>query len=194
MAEGVRAVGGDLDVENDVARRQHLMNRRAKRGPSVQDEQPAVFAAHTEFVRGAHHAVGQLPADARLLDGEIAREHRAGQGDGDTVAHPVVRRAADDGLDAAGGADVDRADGELVRVGMRVAGEHLTHHDTRQRRHAGARDLLDLEAEEGDRVDEILDRGVERDVGLEPVEGDFHEKFPPEISYANCRRNRRSFW
>jgi hypothetical protein len=72
-------------------------------------------------------------------------------------------------------ADIDGADGEFVGVGMFAAREDFADDDVIELRRAGADDLLDLEAKEGDRAGNLFGGDAsEVDVGLEPVEGKFH--------------------
>ena len=174
VAEGVRPVGRDFDVKHYVAGRQHVVDGGPQRGAPGEDQQAGMGAAEAELVRGAHHAVGQLAADPGLLDLEVAGQHGARQRHRHAVAHPVIWRAAHDGLHAPGRTNVDGADGELVGVGMRLAGEHFADHDERQRRQAGPDHLLDLETEKRDGVGDFVDGRVEGDVGLEPMEREFH--------------------
>ena len=83
----------------------------------------------------------------------------------------MVRRAADDGALAL--AVGDAVDGELVRAGDLVLGEHLPDDDARKLA-AELLHALDFEAEHGEALRELLGRPVEINVLLEPVKGDFH--------------------
>ena len=72
---------------------------------------------------------------------------------------------------AVDGADIDGADGELVGVGVFVAGDDVANDDVVEFGSAGADDLLDLKAEKSDRARNIIGRDTgEIDVGLKPVE------------------------
>ena len=174
VRESVGTVRRDLDIEHGVAGREHVVDGRAERGAVGEDEEAGGVLGEAEFLRGAHHAVGGLAADFRLLDFEIAGQNRAGQSDGDAVADLVVLRAADDGLHAERVAEADGAHGEFVGVGVFVADEDFADDDVREFRRAGADDLFDLEAEEGDRAGNLVVRSVEGDVVAEPVERNFH--------------------
>ena len=169
MAEGVRPVGCDLDVEHDVTGRQHLVDGGPERGPPVQDQQAGVLAAKAKLVWRTHHAVRKLAADLRLLDFEITGQDGAGQRHEHAVADLVVRRAADNRLHAPVGAHVDGANRELVGIGMRQAGEHLADHDVLERGHPRADHLLNLETEKRDGMGDFLGGGVERHVLLKPA-------------------------
>src|SRR5690606_9119314 len=97
---------------------------------------------------------------------------------GHAVADIAVGSAADDGAHAAvGGADVHGADGELVGVGVFVAGEDVADDDVVELGRAGVDDLLDLEAEEGDRARDVVGGDAGKiNVVLEPGEGNFHRR------------------
>ena len=189
VRQRVGAVGRDLDVEHRVAGGQNVVDRRADRGFAGEKEQTLRVFGEGEFLGGAHHAGRGLSADLGFFDDEIAGEHGAGERDGHAVADVAVGRAADDGAHAAmGGTDIDGANGELVGVGVFVAREDVADDDVVERGGAGADDLLDLEAEEGDRARNVIGRNTgEIDVGLEPGEGNFHRK----SRFRSCPRNTR---
>ena len=190
MREAVRAVGRDLDVKNRVAGREHVVDRGAGGQATVEQQQAVGLVGEREFLGRTHHAGGGLAADLGLFDHKITGENRAGQGNRHTVTDVAVGCAADDGAHAAvGRADIDGAHGELVGVGVFVAGEDVADDDVVKSRCAGADDLFDLEAEEGDGARDVLggDTG-EIDVGLEPVEGNFHGR----SGVRSCPRNTRN--
>jgi hypothetical protein len=111
-----------------------------------------------------------------LFDFKIAGEDRAGEGDGDDVAGVAIGRAAYDGFNAAGGADVDGADGEFVGVGVFGAGEDASGDDVVEPGRAGVVNGFDFEAEECDGAGEFSGGYAgEVDVVVEPGEGEFHE-------------------
>ncbi len=194
VAEGVGAVGRNLDVEDGVAGGKHVVDRRAEGGLAGEDEQALGVLGDGELLGGAHHAGGKLAADLGLLDDEVAGEDGAGERDGHAFAGVAIGRAADDGADAAvGGADVDGADGELVGVGVFVAGEDLADDDIGELGRAGVDDLLDLEADEGDGAGDLVvgDAG-EVDVVLEPGAGEFHLKIFSERAHETHEMTRKS--
>ena len=153
----VRTVGCDLDVEHGVAGGQDVVDRRADEGFAGQEKQSLGIFGEREFFRSAHHAGGGLSANLGLLDDKVSRE---------------IWRTANDGAHAAvDGADIDGADGELVGVGVFVAGDDVANDDVVEFGSAGADDLLDLKAEKSDRARNIIGRDTgEIDVGLKPVE------------------------
>ena len=67
-------------------------------------------------------------------------------------------------------AGIDAAKLQLVGIRVLVAHKDLAHDDVAERRRARAGDLLDFETEQRERTAQLVDRGVEGDVILEPVE------------------------
>jgi hypothetical protein len=53
---------------------------------------------------------------------------------------------------------------------MSSAGQDFAHDDVFEGRRTGGDNALDFEAEEGDGAGDLVDRGVERDVILKPVQ------------------------
>ena len=189
VREAVGTIGRDLDVDHGVAGGQDIIDGGAHGGPSLEDQESGVVLANPEFPARAHHAVGKLAPDLRLLDDKVAGQDGAHKGHRHAVADLVVLGSADDRLHPARGPHVHRAHGELVGVRVLVAREHLAHDDLRE--HGGPRldDSLDLKAEEGDGARHLVHRGVQRDVVPDPVERNLHGRRAQE----NCFRKRRSF-
>ncbi len=193
VTERVGAVGRDLDVEHDIAGRQDVVDRRADRRFAGEQEQTLRVLGEGEFLGRAHHAGGGLAAHLGFFDDEVAGQHRARDGDGHAIAGIAVGRATHDGAHAAVGlADIDGADGKLVGVGVLVAGEDVADDDVVEGGRAGADDLLDLKAEEGDSAGDVVvgDTG-EINVVLEPGAGNFHEKWGLCFKPRRTRRARR---
>ena len=130
--QAVRAVGRDLAVEHHVGAAQILGERHAHRGVLRQDPNALVVGGQAELARGAVHAHRHHAAELALLDLDVAGQHRAHHGGHDMVALVEVLRAAHDlqrlgvalGIDVVG-AHVNRADPQMVRIGMGGLGEHL---------------------------------------------------------------------
>ena len=178
MAECVGAIGGDLDVENHVAGGKDFVDRSADLGRAGKEEKTDGVLGEGEFFGGAQHAGGGLAADLGLLDYEVAGKNRTGDGDGHAVARIAVGRTTDDGAHATvSRADIHGADGEFVGVGVFVAGEDVADDDVVEGGGAGADDLFDLKAEEGDGAGDVVvgDAG-EINVVLEPGTGEFHRR------------------
>ena len=142
-----------------------------------QDDDAVAVLTEVEFLLRAHHALAHDAEDLALLDDErlllagLQRQREVRQNDRHLVARLMVRRAADDGALAL--AVGDAVDGELVRAGDLVLGEHLPDDDARKLA-AELLHALDFEAEHGEALRELLGRPVEINVLLEPVKGDFH--------------------
>ena len=132
VGEAVGAVGRDLAVEHDVARAVVLRERHAHGGVRRQNHDAGVIAAEAKLALGAVHAAGLHAAELALLDLEVAGEHGADHGHDDFVALVEVLGAADD-LQRSGvalGVRVlvahgDLAEPHVVRVGVRLLGDHL---------------------------------------------------------------------
>ena len=125
----VGPVGRDFNVEHRVAGHvlaEDFPDRRVGR----QDEQALRILGQREFLRGAEHALGQLAAQLRFLDDEVAGQLRAGQGERRLVAVLEIFRAADDLAHAV--AVVDLADAQAVGVRMRHGRKDLPDDDVRR--------------------------------------------------------------
>jgi hypothetical protein len=141
-----------------------------------------VLLAQAQLALRADHALGLHPTDPGALDPEIARKGRADRRDGHLQLGPDVRGAAND-LERLSTAHVDRAQGELVGVGVALTGQHLSDDDVGQAGREGL-DPLDLGHREGQVVGHALGRApLEVDVSAQPAPGELH---------ANCSRKRRS--
>ena len=164
----------DLDVEDGVAWRKRLVDGRTEIRFSGKDEQPAVIAAHADFIRRAHHAIGRLAAKLRLLDLKISRQHCARKSDENAIARVAIVRAANDGLHAARRPHIDGANRKLVGVGMLRPGEDFANDHMIEFRRAGGNHAFHLKAEKRDRPRNFIDGSIELNVIAEPVEGEFH--------------------
>ena len=108
-------------------------------------------------------------AQVGLAQLEAVLERGAGQRDGHGVARREVLGAADDLMHAAARRpDVDRAQPELVGVGVALLGEHAAHAEARQVvgivRRAHPVDALDLGAAHAEQLGEHLGGAVPGDV------------------------------
>ena len=108
-AEAVAAVGGDLDLEDRLAQRQHLAQRRARRRPVFEDDDPVRLLGDFELGGREDHPFGGDAPQLRLADLHPAGHRRPGQDDGDRLAGVDVGGAADDRPLAVAVADVDAA-------------------------------------------------------------------------------------
>ena len=121
---------------------------------------------------GRHHAKALDPADLAHADGRVDAWHvDAGFGDDHGDAFARIRRAADDLLGAFVRGHL--AHTQPVRVGVFFRAQHLADGKLGQGR-AAVFDTLDLKAEIGQRVANLVHRCGGVEVILEPAEREFH--------------------
>ena len=171
-ARRVGAVRGQRDVDDGIVEPGEARVRRADRRVVGQLHDAVVVVAELELGGRAQHAVRLDAADDALgerdlLAGNIGPDRR------EHALHPGarVRRAADDLNRARAG--FDDADPQPVGVGMRLGLDDVADDEAGV---LGARvlDALDLEADAGQRVDDLGERGLRVEMVLEPGEGEFH--------------------
>ena len=182
VAEEIRAVRRDFDIENGVVR-EKLADRRANLRLGRQDEQTGRVLRDAEFFRAAKHPLRFHPAQFAFLDLEIARKDRARLGERHLVADIVVLCPAND-LARLAAAIVDLADAEPVGIGMRRRSGDLCDDDLGKVRTARF-DSFDLDPGEGEQLGKLSDVVRQLHEFAQPVKGKFHD--------ANCPRKRRSF-
>ena len=85
-------------------------------------------------------------------------------------------------------AGVDHADAQLVGIGVLLGGYHMRDLEG-FKIPRGIDDLLDLEADHGQRVGDLLDAGVGFEMILEPGQGEFHRLNPPCSDGTSKARN-----
>ncbi len=111
-------------------------------------------------------------ADLAHADGRVdARNIGAGGGDHDGDARPRVRRAADDLGGAVRG--IDLTDLQLVGVGVLFGTDDLADGEP-GKLCTRIFNPFDLEAEVGQRIGDLVQRGGGLEVRLEPAQGEFH--------------------
>ena len=100
--QAVAAVGGDRDVEDDVAETEHGAGVGSELGGALgQHHDAVVVVAETELALGADHAVGDLAVGlARARCAKSPGSTAPGSATTTTVAHDEVARAADDAAHA----------------------------------------------------------------------------------------------
>ena len=172
----VDAVGRDLILDHRLrAQVEIFLGRRADHGVRRKDHDSLVALADAEFVLGADHTEGLHAADLGFLDLEITGQHRAELGEEDLLAGGHVGRAAHHGQRLAR-AGIHGGDVEMVGVRVRLAGQHLGHHDPGE----SARDLflllhaVDFDADRGHRVRHFLRGQVALQILLEPIVTELH--------------------
>ena len=117
--EQVDAIHGRCHVEDLLADREHVDERRPRLDPVGQQHDPRVILPEADLVLGEDHPARRLTAQLALVEGLIEdREVRAGQRDGDRRARLEVPGTADD-LSRVPLPHVDLADTQPVGVRMR---------------------------------------------------------------------------
>ena len=132
---------------------------------------------NAQLLVGTHHAVGFHTADLADLDGKglgvagLQGQRGSRKNERNLISRLEVLRTANDLAFAL--AIGDPTDGELVGVGMFVAGEDLSHNHAVEL--AGqAHNAFDLETQQRETLGEFFRGPVEVHIIAEPVEGHFH--------------------
>ena len=178
-AHAVRAVRSDVHVEDGIVQAGIVRKDRSDRRVLRELDDSVMLLAELELADGAHHAAALDSADC----GDLQRQIRAGDVGSRPAEHAQhsgagVGSAADD-LDRLAGAGIDGEDLELVRLRMLFGCEHPGHPERRQclgRVH----DLLDLEADRGQRFGDRRRIGVRLQMVLEPAQRELHAPTPPD--------------
>ena len=132
--EAIGPVGGDRQLEHLIIETEQRTHRGAQGRHALQglieDHDPVGAIGQAQLREGADHAAAVHAAKFSRFDREIHRgqigPHR---GHSHTNPGPHVFRAAHN-LQRLGGADVHRADAQLVGIGMLIAVLHMAHHHT----------------------------------------------------------------
>ena len=163
---------------------------RADRRIGRQVDDAVVLVRQFELALGTHHAVALDAADLADRQGDIDAGHiGAGRGKGTDQAGTRIGRTAYD-LNGGAGAGVDGQYLQLVGIGVFRGRQHLGDDKGLQSRLVV--DRLDLEADRGQPLDDVGQRGVGFEMILEPGEGEFHEftRFVSLRSSVSTSRNR----
>lgn len=172
VAEEVGPIGGDLEIEDNIAG-DDLLERGAGLEGGIENPEAVGIFADADFFGTAHHAAGGDATEFPFLDGEAAGQGGTGEGQWDLVADFVVLGPADN-LACGAAAVIDLADAEAVRIGVRDGLLHLGDHDE-FRLDSDFIDTFHFDAREGEEVAQFGDgAGAEIEMSAEPVEGDFH--------------------
>ena len=126
--KAVGAVRGDLQIEYRIGHLQVIGNGLAGWGIVGKYPNAIMFVAHAQLALRAAHATACNAAQLRLLDLEVAGEHRADGGNGNLDSSSDVGSATYDlyGLFCA---NVYRGYVHMVAIGVIDAGEHMTHNN-----------------------------------------------------------------
>ena len=180
----VGAVGVDLELDDLLAEVEQVEDVVAGlTGVGGQHEDAVVVLAEAELLGRADHPGGDVAVGLARGDLEAAGQHAAGEYDDHEVARLEVVGAADDALRLAGAVgvrDVDGApvDGLAVLLRLGLHGEHAADDERSGDVVAGALERLELEAERGQPVGEVLGGDVGREVGVlaDPGNGGLHQQ------------------
>ncbi len=172
-AGAIAPVRRDRDVEDHTVQPRIVGIARADRRILGQIDNALMGIAEHQLALRAQHAVGVLAADIALRKREIgARNIGAGRGEHGLHAGPRIGRTAHD-LDRIAIAGIDHAHAELVGIGVLVGRNHPGNDEIVERL-ALILHALDLEPDPGERVGDVLRRGVGIEVILQPVERELH--------------------
>jgi hypothetical protein len=183
VAEGVRAVARDVDVEHDVVDEPgDLPVGNAERCVRGEDEDPAVVTTNAKLSRRAEHAVRRDAEDAARPDRATVGHRRADRRQRDDVTGSEVRRAAPHVvLDPVALVDPDADD--LGGVGVPLHAHDSGRDDARHPTDVDRVTHFEAEPDErrGNQVDVVGQRGEL----AQPVQRSFHSRTAPR---NGCRR------
>ena len=176
-AEAVGAVGGDGDLDHRVVEAHQRRKWRAGGGIGLKLDDAAMFVRQAEFALRAQHAVGGDAANGgRGQHHAGAGNGGAGGGEDAAQAGPGIGGAAHHLHDLRAG--IDHADAQAVGIGVGLGALDVGDDEGGEffRRIV---DMLDLEADHGQRLDDLgkLRLGVE--MLFQPGQGEFHRLKPP---------------
>ena len=165
-AEAVAAVRGDVDVDDRAFDGEHVGGGLADLGVGGELDDAVMVLADAKFARGAEHALALDAADLGAFQRLAAfRDDGADGGEHALQAEMHVGSAADDFKRALAG--VDLAEVEALGVGVAAKADDFGDGEGGK---IGAQpfDAVDLEAERGQLLVDLLDRGVGVEVFLQP--------------------------
>ena len=132
VGRSVDPVGGDFVFDDGLRLQVEVFFRgRADNRVFGQHHDTGMVGTDAELILRADHAEGLNAADLGLLDLEIARKDRSDAGEKDFLSGRDIGSAADD-RQGLSGAVIDGGDVEMVRIRVRLAGQHLRDDDAGQ--------------------------------------------------------------
>ena len=188
--EAVGTVRRDLQVQHRVGELRIVRERHAHGRVLRQDPDALVIGAQAQLAARAAHAGARHAAQLRLLDLEIAGQHRAHGSHRHLDAGCNVRRAAHD-LHRLVRAHVHRDHVHVVAVGMRLARLHVPDHHAVERR-ARLLDALHARARQVEPVAELLHVSRHVHILSQPFKRYFHVVLPilKTLSVQQSQRGR----
>ena len=181
MRRGIDAVGGESHLNQVVVLDAEVFfGRHTDAGVGRKFHNAVMRGPDAQFVLGAKHAERLHAADLAAFDLEFlvaaaGVEHRADRGAEHLQPGPAVGRAADD-LQGITGADIDRREVQVVRIGMVRAGQHLADHDAVKPALYGLDllETLDFESDVGQYPCDFFGRKIGVEIAFKPVIRNIH--------------------
>ena len=178
----VAAIGRDRHIEQGIVGQEARGFERARHrltglGIGLELDDAVMVFAQQQFAGAAHHAARFHIADlADLQRFAGRRNHRAGTGQHHLDAGARVGCAAHDLQRLL--AVTDRAQAQLVGIGMLVGGQHFAHHESLQGG-AGIGDAFDFQSDAGKLFADDFRRRVGVEMLFQPAQGELHFESPP---------------
>ena len=163
----VAAVGGDVDLHGDVVEAEQTDRVGARRRVDAdldQTQDAVALLAEAEFFGRGDHAVRDVTVGLARGDREGAGQDGSRKGDHDLVAGEEVARSAHDPAHAVADVDLAPADGLAVLLRLLDELQHLADDDR-----AGELEpvnVLLFEADRDERREDVVGRGLGRDVDI----------------------------
>ena len=173
--QAVRPVRRDLQVEHGISRAHEVRHGLADGRVIGKHPDAGVVLSQPQFAARAAHAAAYHAAQLRFLDLEIARQHRAHERHGHLDVRRDIRRPADD-LHGFLGAHIHRHHVHVVGIRMRLAGEHVSHHNALEGL-AGLLHAFHTRARQIEPVAERLQILRHRRILRKPLQRYFHTDF-----------------
>ena len=185
--EAVAAIGGDRDIDDRIVEPGKRREGRADRRVVGELDNAFVLVADAHLALRAQHAESGNAANRALFQGYAgARDGRADWRENAFHARPRIRRAAHHVEHLAAG--IDLADPQPIGVGVLLGGLDIGDGERRQGG-AAVDHLLDLEAEHGQPVGNLVEGRVGLEMGLEPVQGELHRLNPwPSVGVSRAAK------
>ena len=175
-AQRIGTVRGDLDVDHRIDRLGAMLGQPV--GEPLADlavrelDDAVMLVAQLQLAFRTHHPVAFHAADLADAQRHVDAGHIiAGLGQHDRDPRAGIRRAADDGLLALVGQHI--ADPQLVGIGVLFGVQNAGQREGGQLGR-GVHDLLDLEAQIGQRLGDLVHIGRGIEMVFQPGEGEFH--------------------
>ena len=169
----IAAIGREPDIDHHLVDTRIIGVGHPDRRILGQFDDPVMVFGKLELGRRTQHAIGHLPPDIALADGDVlARNIGPRRGKHRFQPRPRIGRPADD-VDQFARAGIDLADPQLIGIGMLFGGNHMRGNEPLERG-AGIGHLLDLEPDHRQFLDDLIARSGGFQMLLEPGQREFH--------------------